>query len=291
MYLLERQRSQEEFAVKVLHLERMSQEMRNKYLPQELKCLKDAKHENCVRTFNIYKSKHRVYIIMEFAPHGDISHWMERNNGVAPNHGAQWFLQACKGLRYLHETLHMTHRDLKCENILLAERYVAKLVDFGFAKKTEPNKLSRTYCGSMPYECPNKLGRKPYDAFKSDVWSMGVVLYGLLHNRLPFHYHDGSHQMLREMHDYPRYIRNRCRSDLSVEGVHLIEKMLDPNEKMRVTLLEAINNPWINHLSRIRTPSLRHPNGVTISSPTAPLTLPLQIAPEFQFEFNIPFFP
>ena len=73
------------------------------------------------------------------------------------------------------------------DNVLLDASWVAKLTDFGFAKKIsdKSNKvtMSSTFCGTMPYESPQVLKRRPYNAFKADIWSMGVTIFIMLHQK------------------------------------------------------------------------------------------------------------
>ena len=71
--------------------------------------------------------------------------------------------------------------------MLLDGKWVAKLTDFGFAKQCIDKKknliMSNTFCGTLPYECPEILQHKQYNAFKADTWSMGVTIFIMLHDR------------------------------------------------------------------------------------------------------------
>ena len=77
----------------------------------------------------------------------------------------------------------VVHRDLKCENLLLDNKYNLKITDFGFAranmsvKEGQKPVLSETYCGSYAYAPPEILTGKPYVSQLADIWSMGVILY------------------------------------------------------------------------------------------------------------------
>lgn len=92
-----------------------------------------------------------------------------------------WFYQMVEGIGYCHSK-GVVHRDLKCENVLLDKNNNVKITDFGFARAnlTKPDGtrvLSRTYCGSYSYAAPEVLTGTPYDPFKSDIWSLGVILF------------------------------------------------------------------------------------------------------------------
>ena len=76
------------------------------------------------------------------------------------------------------------HRDIKPENILLSKNYDIKLCDFGWSI-LHHNQTRETFCGTFEYMAPEILENKPYDE-KVDIWSLGILLYELFHNRSPF---------------------------------------------------------------------------------------------------------
>jgi len=78
------------------------------------------------------------------------------------------------------------YSDIKLDNILLDCNWIAKMTDFGFAKKIADSSrgevtMSTTFCGTLPYECPQILEHKAYNGFKADIWSMVSIAL-----RLPF---------------------------------------------------------------------------------------------------------
>lgn len=82
----------------------------------------------------------------------------------------------------------IAHRDIKCENILITDCLIVKLTDFGFSKFIDKSKRlnCNTYCCSVPYASPEVLSTHSYDGKSSDIWSLGVVLYVMLNNKMPF---------------------------------------------------------------------------------------------------------
>ncbi|CCE64140.1 hypothetical protein TPHA_0G02990 [Tetrapisispora phaffii CBS 4417] len=117
-----------------------------------------------------------------------------------------WFIQRIfseltLAVKYLHEN-NIIHRDLKLENILLKypmekilemkesnllnNESIIELGDFGLCKQLYPGEMCTTRCGSEDYVSPEILMGIEYDGKLSDTWAMGVILYGLLENRLPF---------------------------------------------------------------------------------------------------------
>lgn len=75
----------------------------------------------------------------------------------------------------------IVHRDIKAENVLINEsNHNVKLIDFGFSRKYNPDRLMSTAMGSPHYSAPEVLAREPYDPIRADIWSAGVVLYFML---------------------------------------------------------------------------------------------------------------
>ena len=79
------------------------------------------------------------------------------------------------------------HRDVKLENILLDCNHAIKLIDFGLAANITPSRKLKVHCGSPSYAAPEIVARRLYDGPPVDVWSLGVVLYGMICGHLPFH--------------------------------------------------------------------------------------------------------
>lgn len=96
-----------------------------------------------------------------------------------------WFAQICLPIKYIHDRK-ILHRDLKPINIFLTENRTVKLGDFGVSKILETtNAEANTYAGTRFYLSPEIIGRQPYNQ-KTDIWSLGVVLYEMCALHRPF---------------------------------------------------------------------------------------------------------
>jgi len=118
---------------------------------------------------------------------GDLAAKIKEAKGVnfPENLILDWFTQICLAMKHVHDRK-ILHRDLKCQNIFLTKTNMIKLGDFGIARvlsSTRDN--ARTMVGTPYYLSPEIINGRPY-SFKSDIWSLGVVLYELCALKPPF---------------------------------------------------------------------------------------------------------
>jgi protein-serine/threonine kinase len=104
------------------------------------------------------------------------------------------FRQVVSAIQYMHEN-GICHRDIKDENILVDENYVAKLIDFGSCAfyTQDPANLNEyfiVYGGTVTYAAPEIIKQEEYRGPEQDIWSLGVLLYTLVYRRNPFENED-----------------------------------------------------------------------------------------------------
>jgi NIMA (never in mitosis gene a)-related kinase len=116
---------------------------------------------------------------------GDLGQYIENRNNKLINEETVWdfFIQTCLGIQYLH-TRKVLHRDLKSTNLFLTKSGKLKIGDLGVAKELKTNHTT-TVVGTPYYLAPELCEEKPYNN-KSDIWSLGCILYELCTLRHPF---------------------------------------------------------------------------------------------------------
>ncbi len=96
-----------------------------------------------------------------------------------------WFTQVCLAVKHCHDRK-ILHRDLKSQNIFMMKNGLIKLGDFGIARILDHTKANaRTMVGTPYYISPEIVLGKPY-SFKTDIWSLGVILYEISTLEMPF---------------------------------------------------------------------------------------------------------
>lgn len=146
----------------------------------------------------------------------------------------------------------MANRDLKLENVLLTnEPYPGsgasiKICDFGYSKH-EYNSSARTNVGTPMYMSPEIILGGKYDAPCADIWSCGVMLYVMLCGRYPFDRSTPNYAVRVMQGEYEPIDPNL---HLSGSVIDLMNRMLRPNPKDRITVDEIFRHPWfLCHLS------------------------------------------
>ena len=146
---------------------------------------------------------------------------------------------------YLHDK-NIVHRDIKLENILFDQFLTLKLTDFGFATNKHVKKL-HSYLGTKSYMAPEIIEEKPYDGQKADVFSLGVVLFIIVHGIFPFCEARPNEcfykYLIKGKHD--KYFKKTGTQHLSDNFKDLIVKMLSYNPADRPTIQDIKDHPWM----------------------------------------------
>ena len=212
----------------------------------EYQLTRELNHPNIARMHGLFQSQNNdVMLVQELADAGDLfqrvfegddgdndAAFTNNNNSRREAFTRATMLQIIDGLMYLHDN-GIVHGDIKAENVCLHSDGRVMLVDFGMAKRVGQ---STTCCGTIPYLSPEQLSSKgDYTARPAhDVWSVGVLLFGMLTKRFPW---EMAH---RSDDDYVSFCmgsltRTQPWTDLSYDMVDLLESVFTSPED-RITL-------------------------------------------------------
>ena len=220
-------------------------------MKSEINILKKLSHPNIVRIFEFYETDNYFYIITEFCKEGELSNYLNKNI-LSEAQLCVIFYQVFSGLIYLHQN-HIIHGDLKPQNILISsiesnseynEKYAwIKIIDFGTAKIFKKTIIKGDdIVGTLYYIAPEVFSSN-YDNYdeKSDIWSVGIILYKALTKKYPFigkSDEETVHYILEGEHDM------RPLMNYSEELQDLIKNLLMKDPNKRPSALEALNHKW-----------------------------------------------
>jgi predicted Ser/Thr protein kinase len=174
-----------ELAIKTLTGEGLADDENRQRFEIEAKAAAKLQHPNIVTVFELGEDRGVPFIAMELLPGSDLEALL-RSEGELPLHEKlEIVIQVCRGLAFAHDH-HIVHRDIKPSNIRLLDDGTVKIMDFGIAKLGATN-VTRAgmMVGTMNYMSPEQIRGLPLDG-RSDVFSLGVILYQLLAGRRPF---------------------------------------------------------------------------------------------------------
>ncbi|KAL6603851.1 hypothetical protein ACP70R_044212 [Stipagrostis hirtigluma subsp. patula] len=208
-------------------------------IKREISIMKIVRHPNIVRLNEVLAGKMKIYIILELVTGGELFDKIARQGKLRENEARKYFQQLIDAIDYCHSK-GVYHRDLKPENLLLDSRGNLKVSDFGLSTLSQNGVgLLHTTCGTPNYVAPEVLGNNGYDGSAADVWSCGVILYVLMAGYLPFEEND-----LPTLYDKITAAQYSCPYWFSPGAKSLIQRILDPNPRTRITIEEIRADPW-----------------------------------------------
>jgi len=191
VYLVTRIADQKIYALKSVTMDKLTKKEQENSV-NEVRILASVSHPNVIGYKEAFwdDNNQTLNIVMEYADDGDLQtkiHQMKKNNGMFEEEIIwSYAIQMIEGLKALHDKKIM-HRDLKSANIFLSKnnnKKICKIGDMNVSKVVK-EKVLMTQTGTPYYASPEVWNDKPY-SYKSDLWSIGCVIYELCALRPPF---------------------------------------------------------------------------------------------------------
>ncbi len=176
-------------AIKTINLQVLSETERAEYETRfyhEAKAAGHLSHPNIVTIYDLGESGDMAYIAMELMEGRDLQEMIYGKGRMLVTDALNIAIQVAAGLSYAHQR-GVVHGDIKPSNIMVLGDNLVKIADFGIAKMASSmeRKQEDGIYGTPPFMSPEQIQGKPIDA-RSDIFSLGVVLYYMLTDRLPF---------------------------------------------------------------------------------------------------------
>jgi molecular chaperone DnaK len=220
-------------AIKVLNDFLCSDPQAVERFKQEARSARRLTHQNIVRIHDMFEHSSKKIISMEFIEGENLKELLKRNVTFTDEMVLNYLMQICEGLAYAHR-LKVVHRDIKPANIMLTDRNLLKITDFGIAKllNEQRNKSTTMIMGTPLYMSPEQI-QGTNVTHRCDIYSLGVMLYEMVAGHPPFHEGNIEYQHL---HNEPPPISRKVDKRLD----QIIFKCLNKDPDQRFQTVEEV---------------------------------------------------
>ena len=192
-------------AIKILREEFKENEEFIRRFKVESQAAASLSHQNIVQIYDVGEEDGLHYIVMELLEGVTLKNYIKISGGLLPRREALNFaMQICRALEHAHSK-HVVHRDIKPQNIVLTDSGKIKVADFGIARaanNTTTVNSGQYAVGSAHYLSPEQA-RGGYTDHRSDIYSLGVVMYELFTGALPFDAEESISVVMKHIHEEP----------------------------------------------------------------------------------------
>ena len=141
-------------------------------------------HPNIVNIYDVGSEDGMYYIVMEYVEGITLKTYIEKKGQLSYKEAVSIAIQVGRGIEAAHNK-HIVHRDIKPQNVIISTEGKVKVTDFGIARAANTNTIHSDVMGSVHYTSPEQA-RNGFVDGKSDIYSLGIVMYEMVTGRVPF---------------------------------------------------------------------------------------------------------
>ena len=204
---------------------------------QEAQSAAGLEHPNIVNIYDVGSENGLYYIVMEIVEGVTLKTYIEKKGRLNYKEVISIAIQVARGIEAAHNK-GIIHRDIKPQNIMISKDGKVKVTDFGIAKAVSSNTVHADMMGSVHYTSPEQA-RNGYVTYRSDIYSLGIVMYEMATGRVPF---DGDSTVAVALQhlqsEMPK--ASDLAEDLPISLEHIIEKATMKSPDRRYQNMEAL---------------------------------------------------
>lgn len=219
-------------AVKVLRGDLSADDKFVRRFQREALSASSLSHPNIVEVYDVGEDDGNFYIVMEYVEGKNLKQLIRKRGSLTLPEVIDIMMQLTDGLAHAHDA-YIIHRDIKPQNILIMDNGLVKITDFGIAMALNSSQLTQTnsVMGSVHYLPPEQAGGKG-STIKSDIYSLGILMYELLSGKLPFKGENAVEIALKHMRDpLPSLRKENDGIPQSVENVVIKSTAKNPKNR------------------------------------------------------------
>ncbi len=219
-------------AVKVMHREMSEQPDQLERFRQEARAVAKLSHPNVVAVIDAGEDGGHPYIVFEYVEGETLKQRIARLGALDTQEALAYAIEIARGLTVAHAR-NMVHRDIKPQNVLIDAEGRAKLTDFGISRQLEQDGMTATgrVLGTTDYVAPEQAMGHPVDP-RSDIYSLGVVLYEMLIGQVPFHADSQVGVAMKHVNEELPDVQQR-RPEISAATALVVERATDKDPAQR----------------------------------------------------------
>jgi eukaryotic-like serine/threonine-protein kinase len=219
-------------AVKVMHREMSEQPDQLERFRQEARAVAKLSHPNVVAVIDAGEDGGHPYIVFEYVEGETLKQRIARVGALDTQEALAYAIEIARGLTVAHAR-NMVHRDIKPQNVLIDAEGRAKLTDFGISRQLEQDGMTATgrVLGTTDYVAPEQAMGHPVD-IRSDIYSLGVVLYEMLVGQVPFHADSQVGVAMKHVNEELPDVQQR-RPEISAAAALVVERATDKDPAQR----------------------------------------------------------
>ncbi len=225
-------------AVKIMHREISDQQDQLERFRREARAVAQLSHPNLVGVIDAGEDGGHPYIVFEFVPGQTLKGRIAESGRLPLDEATAYAIEIGRGLASAHAA-GLVHRDVKPQNVLIDAEGRAKVTDFGIARSIESSGLTATgrVLGTTDYVSPEQAMGQEVDA-RTDVYSLGIVLYEMLTGEVPFHAETQVGVAMKHVNEEVPDVRER-RPEISAALASAVDRATAKNPNDRYTDMVA----------------------------------------------------